>query len=297
MTLDPQKPSTIWQAALPWFAKLDRWRLPIGEFGDQIVQAAVDALRLRYPSVTPDDRSLTILGKDRRIPRAPDETPEAYARRLNLWLDLWGLAGLPLGFLYAIQSYIFPGYPKVSLVERNGLWHTLNEGASRDLTPFEAMTVPSAGVDRYVPPVGASEFPRAEFWMHYGTWPDWDSISHPSYATRVHDYLLFVYQPSYDFQGVYDGDVYYDTDTCWGLDTSPGTIATLRELIKIYGRAGSHCVSVLFPNSTALYAPSATPDGDWPDGRWGWEAFDDGMGNVIPTRSPKNRYLLGFPGG
>lgn len=297
MTLDPQKPSSVWDAALPWFAKLDRWRLPIGELGDQLVQSAIDAVRLRLPSVTPDDRSLALIGKDRRIPRAPDETPEAYARRLNLWLDLWGLAGLPLGLMYAVQSFIFPGYPMVRLVERNGLWFTLNEGASRDLDPFQAMTVPSAVNSRYVPPVGAAEVPRAEFWLHYGTWPDWDSVAYPARATRVCDYSLFVYPPSYEFQGEYNSDVYYDTNTCWGLDTTPGTIATLRELIKIYARAGSHCISVVFPNSTELYLPNATPDGDWPDGRWALEAVDAGGGNVLPSRSPKNRYLLGFPGG
>ena len=295
MSEDPALPSSVWQAVLPWFAKTDRWRLPIGELGDQLVQAAVDALRLRYPTVTPDDASLTYIGRDRRIPRAPDEPPEAYARRLNLWLDLWGIAGLPLGLLYACQSFIFPGYPTVRLVERSGLWHTLDEGASAILSPFDAMTLPGA-VDRYVPPVGASVSPRAPFWMHYGTWPDWDSISHPANSTRVHDYLLFVYPPSYPFQGEYDGDIYYDvSDSCWGLDVPQGTVDTLRELIRLYSRAGSHCISVVFPNSASLYAPDATPDAEWPDGKWGWEAVDDGMGNVIPTRNPRNRYLLGFP--
>jgi hypothetical protein len=293
MTLDPKKPSAVWQSALPWFAENDRWRLPIGELGDQLLQAAVDALRLQYPSVTPDDRSLTLIGLDRRIPRAPEETAEAYARRLNLWLDLWGLAGLPLGLLYACQSFIFPGYPTVRLVERNGLWHTLNEGASRDLTPFEAMTVAGTGT-RYLPPVGASESPRAEFWMHYGTWPDWDSISHSSYATRVQDYLLFVYPPSYEFQDGYDTGLTYDSGALWGLKSTKGAINTLRELITMYSRAGSHCISVVFPETQDLYAPDATPDADWPDGRWGWEAKETSPGVVVPTRSPKNRYLLGF---
>jgi len=295
-TLDPAKPSAVWQAVLPWFAKNDRWRLPIGELGDQLVQAAIDALRLRYPGVTPHDGSLTLLGRDRRIPRAPSETAEAYARRLNLWLDLWGLAGLPLGLLYAVQSFIFPGYPMVRIVERSGLWFTLNEGASRDLSPFEAMTVATTGEARYVPPIGASESPRAEFWGHYGTWPDWDSISHPARSTRLDDYLIFVYPTSYAFQGDYDDDVYYDEDTCWGLDEPQGTIDTLRELITIYSRAGSHCLSVVFPESLALYEPDMTPDADWPDGRWGWEAYESSPGVVVPTRSPKNRYLLNFPG-
>lgn len=293
--LNPAKPSAIWQAALPWFAKNDRWRLPIGELGDELIQAAIDAVRLRFPTRTPDDRSLAIIGRDRRIPRAPEETAESYARRLNLWLDLWGIAGLPLGLLYACQSFIFPGYPTVRLVERSGLWHTLDQYASRDVSPFESMTVPSAGEARYVPPIGASASPRAQYWMHYGTWPDWDSVAYPARTTRVQDYLLFVYPPSYDFQDGYGTGFEYGDNTCWGLNVSPGTITTLRELIAIYSRAGSHCISVIFPESVDLYAPSATPDADWPNGKWAWEAVDDGSGNVVPSRSPKNRYLLGFP--
>ena len=294
MSLDPAKPSALWQAALPWFAQNDRWRLPIGELGDQLIQSAVDALRLRFPTRTPDERSLALLGLDRRIPRAPDEPAEAYARRLNLWLDYWALAGLPLGLLYAIQSYVFPGYPRVALVERSGLWHTLDEGASRDVSPFEAMTVAGVG-DPYVPPVGAAEVPRAQYWMHRGVWPDWDSIAYPARAGNVWDYLLLIYPPSYPFVGGYDTGLTYDSGVLWGLDTQKGTIDTLRELIALYSRVGSHCISVVFPESAALYAPDATPDVDWPDGKWAWEAVDDGMGNVVPTRSPKNRYLLGFP--
>lgn len=302
MSLDPALPSAVWQVMLPWFAKRDRWRKPIGELGDQLVQFATDAVRLRFPSLTPDERSLVLLGLDRRIPRAPNEPAEAYARRLELWLDLWGLAGLPIGLLYAIQSYVFPGYPLVRLVERSGLWYTLDEAASRDFSPFDAMTLPSAvpaGTDpvRYVPPIGASTTPRAPFWAHYGAWFDWDSISQPARATHVEDYVLFVYPPSYAFQGTYNSGITYNSGTCWGLAVSPGVITTLRDLLAIDARAGSHCLSVVFPESTTLYSPDATPDGDWPDGKWGWEAVDDGFGNVIPTRSQKNRYLLSFPGG
>lgn len=294
MTLDLAKPSSIWRAALPWFAKDDRWRIPIGQLGDELVQAAIDAVRLRFPSRTPDDRSLAITGRDRRIPRAPEETIESYVRRLNLWLDLWGIAGLPLGLLYACQSFIFPGYPTVRLVERNGLWYTLDQFASRDLTPFEAMTVPGTDV-RYVPPVGATENPRAKFWMHYGPWPDWDSIAYPAYFNHVWDYLLFVDPPSYDHYGEYDIGLLYDSGVLWGLQSTAGTIDTLRELIRTYSRAGSHCLAVVFPDVADRFAADATPDADWPDGYWRAESKDDGMGNTVATRSPLNRYLLGFP--
>lgn len=293
MTLDPANPSTILQATLPSFAQNELWRGPLGELGNQLIQAALDALRLRYPSLTPDERSLALIGKDRRIPRAPDEPAPSYARRLILWLDLWGLAGLPLGLLYAVQSFIFPGYPRVALVERSGLWHTLDEGASRDVDPFKAMTVAGAG-DRYVPIVGASESPRAQYWMHRGTWPDWDSVAYPAWSTHVWDFLLFVYPPSYDLQDGWDTGLTYDSGKLWGLKTSKGNVDTLRELIAIYSRRGSHCLSTIFVPSDTTLVPDATPDADWPDGTWAKETKDDGAGNCMPSRSPKNSYLLNF---
>lgn len=294
MTLDPANPSTIYQAVLASFAKNDAWRGPIGELGDQLVQLALDALRLRFPTRTPDERSLALIGKDRRIPRAPDEPAESYARRLNLWLDLWGIAGLPLGLLYACQSFIFPGYPRVALVERSGLWHTLDANASRDVSPFEAMTVAGVG-DPYVPPVGAAEVPRAQYWMHRGVWPDWDSIAYPSWSVRVWDYLLLIYPPSYPLQAGYDTGLTYDSSVLWGLQTSKGNVDTLRELIDVYSRRGSHCLSTIFVPADTTLIPDATPDADWPDGTWAKESKDDGFGNSMPSRSPKNSYLLSFP--
>jgi hypothetical protein len=297
MTLDPQKPSAVWQATLPWFAKYARWTKPIGAFGDQLVQTGVDALRLRYPSVTPDDRSLTLIGNDRRIPRAPNETPEAYARRLTLWLDLWGLAGLPLGLLYAIQSFVYPGYPTVRLVERSGLWFTLNEGASRDLTPFEAMTVPSAGDARYVPPIGAAQSPRAEFWVHQSSpnnW-DWDSISNPERSAYVWDYWLEICAPSYPFTGEYNGagdeEVFWGEGRAWGVDEYAGTIATMRELVKLYKRAGSECRGIVLTPSVTSLPPDGTPDATWPNGQWGADSVIV-AGVATPTRNRDFRYIL-----
>lgn len=293
MTLDPAKPSTIWQAALPWFAQDDRWRLPIGELGDQLVQAAIDALRLRFPTRTPDERSLSIIGKDRRIPRAPNESAEAYAERLLLWLDLWGLAGLPLGLLYAIQSFIFPGYPRVLLVSREGLWSVLEPNASVTMSPFEAMTI-ATGDERYVPAIGATTSPRAAFWQHYGTNWDWDSISDPSRSTMLQDYWIVIEGPSYPFVGEYDGtgdeEVLYGDDRAIGLDESAGTLDTLRELLKLYSRAGSECQGVIFtPN--AHFEPNGTPDASWPNGRWSAESWDV-SGVATPTRNLDFRYLL-----
>ncbi len=296
MKLDPQKPSTIWQAVLPWFAKTDRWRLPIGELGDQLLQAAVDALRLRYPELTPDDRSLTLLGLDRRIPRAPNETAEAYTRRLILWLDLWAMAGTPAGLLYALQSFIFPGYPTIRMVDRNSLWCQLDEGASRDLTIWEAVSVPSA-IDglRYIPPIGAAQSPRAKFWWHQGAGWDWDSISNPERAAMVQDYWIEVAQPSYPFVGKYagtgDNAMTWGMGRAWGLGEIAGTFKTFRELVRMYQRAGSECQGVIFTTAASSFDPTATPDASYPDGTWSADSKII-AGTATQTRNRNYRYAL-----
>lgn len=301
MMEDVVRPSAVLRALLPWYARDSRWVKPIGELGDQLVQSATDALRLRFPTRTPSDKSLSVIGRDRLIPRAPHEPADSYARRLVLWLDLWGLAGTPLGLCYAVQSFIFPGYPKVRLVTRNQLWYTLDEGASETLSPLEACTLECtkpldlpASPYRWAPPMGHAK--RAPFWFvkgDPGAW-NWDGVTHPANASRWWDFWMFIYSPSYPFQEAYNSGITYNSNTCWGLAIDPGTILVLRELIALYGRAGSHCVSVLFPEDNSMYEPNAL-NADWPDGRWALESVDDGLGTAVATRSRKNRYLLGFP--
>jgi hypothetical protein len=303
MAADPGSMSAVFRERLPWFLKDGRILAPIGQGMDKLTQLAIDAVRLRYPSVTPSDASLSIIGRDRRIPRAPGETPESYARRLVLWLDLWGLAGLPLGLLYAIQSFVFPGYPQVRYVSRSGMWWTLDEGASRDATPFEAMTLPCPEVPgqrtpRYVPALEAT--PRARFWGHEAApnnW-DWDSISNPERAAFWWDYWLVVYPPSWTFEGEYGLDSEYGgTEGAWGFEEYGGTFDTMRELVRIYQRAGAECRGVIFAPTLADFDPYAVPgDPTMPDGYWGADAKLD-AGVVVPTRRLDCRYLLGFPTG
>lgn len=301
MATDPGSMSAVLRERLPWFLKNSRIFDPIGGGLDKLTQLAIDAVRLRYPSVTPSDASLANIGRDRRIPRAPGETPESYARRLVLWLDLWGLAGLPLGLLYAIQSFVFPGYPMVRYVSRSSFWYTLDEGASRDATPFEAMTLPCPEVPgqrtvRYVPPLEAT--PRARFWMHdgAGNW-DWDSVSTPERAGNWWDYWLVVYPSSWPFDGDYGDGGLYDTSGAYGLDEIAGTFGTMRELVRIYQRAGAECRGVIFAPTLADFDPYSAPAAPgMPDGTWGGDSLDV-AGVAEPPKRLDCRYLLGFPTG
>lgn len=300
MSIDDKGSMTgVLRSFLPWFAKAPvagRIVRPIEKSFDKMLQGAIDAVRLRYPSVCPPD-ALALLGADRRIPRARNESIEAYRRRLLLWLDYWAHAGLPLGLLYAIQSYVYPGFPTVRIVTRSGYWYTLDEGASATQTPYEVATLPCApepGFDsnplRYAP--APETMPRAPFWNHVADLVNWDydSNSNPERAANWWDFWLIIYPPSYEFQGEYDGDVFYDTDTCWGLDVDPGTMATLRLLLATYKRAGAECRGILFPPTKEDFDPYALiSDPGMPDGWWGQDVRLV-AGEWVGTRREDVRY-------
>jgi hypothetical protein len=295
-------PSSILNAWLPWYARFENSRLfrPLGNAFDAVIQGAVDAVRLRYPSVTSDERSLTLIGKDRRIPRAPNETAESYARRLLLWLDIWSMAGTPAGLLYAIQSFIYPNYPVVRLIGRDSFWWQIDQYASRDLTIWEAVSLPCTPIPgqdpvRYVPPIGISESPRAAIWGHQGAGWDWDSISNPERSSKWFDYWIEICDPGYGLVGQYDGsgdeEVFWDSGRAWDFEEIFGTFDVMRELLRLYQRGGAECQGVILTPSSTEFSPDGTPDASWPDGHWGAESKIV-LGASVPTRNLDYQYLL-----
>jgi hypothetical protein len=302
MSADPGSMRAVLRSLVPWYARQGAaWRAlePLGRAFDKTLQASVDAVRMRYPSVCPPD-ALALLGRDRRLPRAPGESEASYRRRLLLWLDYWSHAGLPLGLLYAIQSYIYPGYSRVRMVTRDGWWYTLDEGASATMTPYEAMTLPCAApagfassADRYVPALEAS--PRSAFWMHAAETPnfDYDSNSNPERAAAWWDFWIIIYPTSYEIQDVYDGPpgLVYDSNTCWGLKVPQSTVDTLRTLVRMFKRAGSQCRNIMFAPTLADFDPYAAVDAvGMPDGWWGQNVRNVG-GVWTGTRRPDVRYV------
>jgi hypothetical protein len=302
MTLEGS-PSSILNAWLPWYARFERSRVfkPLGNAMDAVLQTAIDAVRLRYPSVSSNERSLTLIGKDRRIPRAPNEPAESYARRLLLWLDIWSMAGTPAGLLYVMQSFMYPNYPVVRLIGRDSFWWQLDQYASRDLTIREAVSLPCATLPgeeslRWIPPVGISQSPRAALWGHQGAnnW-DWDSISNPERASNWWDYWIEVCDAPYSLAGKYDGtgdeEVFWDSGRAWDFDEIFGTFDVMRELIRLYQRAGAECRGIIFTPSATEFSPDGTPSASWPDGQWGAESKIV-SGASVPTRNLDYEYLL-----
>lgn len=272
-----------------------------------------DALLARFPSYAPED-ALPHIARDRRMPIGPYMTTEVQRVWLLQWIDIWRLAGLPIGLLLAMQGFLAPFYPRVRIVTRGDIWYTLEEGAvgrMLELPGYEPL--PPApyelGVAWVGDPAPATERLRAAgLYQRYVGDPllwDWDSISNPENATKWWHFWGFVYPPStapstlggFPIQEPYDGFFWvYDSQTeSWGFNEPWGTFTTFKSLIRTFKPAKSRCVSVIFcPNAfdfdpTTLPAFPFTPG--FPDGYWGWEVKLV-MGQWVPTRRTDCRYLF-----
>lgn len=277
----------------PW-----AWRAlePTGRILDVTTQAMLEAVYLRFPSHCPAD-GLPLHGRARRIPRGPYEDADAYRRRLVQWLDVWRMAGLYAGILYAIQGYLAPTYPRVRLVTRQGLWVTLEEGGS--LLPIdEALTLPGdipptgGSPYRYVPPLDAATHAPLWFQRNDPALWNWDSLSHPANATRWWDFWLVIYPGAYDLQGNFDSGLFYDEPTTWGFSEPQGTFDTLRTLVDQFRSAVSFCRAVVFPPDAGDFDPTEAPGAaGFPDGWWGYEARVS-AGQWVPARRRDCRFML-----
>lgn len=98
----------------------------------------------------------------------------------------------------------------------------------------------------------------------------------------------------------YDSGFEYDTPTlAWGMNYPPGELDTLDRIVRDFQPHETRCVSMIVTENNSSFDPedpnAGNPAFGWPDGRWGWEAVDDGMGNVVPARDTANRYWPGIP--
>ena len=91
----------------------------VGYTVDVLKDAFVERLRkgllARFPqndptgqTTAPDD-ALAAMGRDRRIVRGFNETPQTYAVRLIRWLDDWKTAGNPFSLMQQLAGYCGPG--------------------------------------------------------------------------------------------------------------------------------------------------------------------------------------------
>jgi hypothetical protein len=230
---------------------------------DAGAEVLMQGLQARFPGLcTPT--ALPYIGRDRRIIRGPQQTDAAYAAELLRWLEYWRGAGNAYTLALALQTFLYPGAPRVRIVTRSGVWYTLD-------------------------PDGELTQTRAE----PNNW-DWDSITHPEKAGHWSEFWVIVYPPHFNDAGNWgtsDGQT-WGAGTAFGIDAASGTVAALRRLIQQWKGAHTRCVCLIVAYDATSFDPSAAPGAPgMPDGHWGRWSKDDGSGGRIKSRRDDARYV------
>ena len=240
---------------------------------DAAVQTTLEGVRASLPSLA-DPSALPYIGRDRRIPRGPYQTPAQYAAALAEWLNLWHRAGGTYTLARALQLYLDPGLPRVRLVNRQSVWSTLESDGS--LTHVH---------------------PPSPNW-------DWDSVSNPTYASdpdHEHDGWVIVYAPHFDTDGYWgDGLSFWgQTDAegnhlAFGHNTSVPNTEQVRQLIHTFKGAHTRVVMVIWSYDDTAFDPAALPGAlGMPDGTWGKNYAVLAGGVARRTRRSDCRYWEG----
>jgi hypothetical protein len=230
---------------------------------DAGAEVLVQGLQARMPGVgTPT--ALPYIGRDRRIFRGPQQTDAAYAAELVRWLEYWRTAGNAYTLALALQTFLYPGAPRVRLVTRSGLWWTLE-------------------------PSGALSWHEAD----PNNW-DWDSITHPEKADDWSEFWVIVYPPHFDDAGDWgasDGQT-WGAGKAFGLDTETGTIDAIKRLVQQWKGAHTRCVCLIVAYDATSFDPASAPGAPgMPDGHWGNWSKDNGSGGRVKSRRDDARYV------
>lgn len=265
------------------------------------------ALLARWPTHAPED-ALPYLAADKGIISGPQESVEAKRARIRGWFSEAVLAGLPLGWLIALQAFTAPTYAKVQVVTKSNVWYTLESGAIPRLLELEgAEPLPPCPYELGSKwPIGevASPIERLRCSGLYSRYKptianfDWDSISNPERAACWWD-IVGVIHGHYGPQGNYDDESWFfdDPNESVGLDEPYGTFTALRYLAVKRKSAKSVLRAIVWTPVATDFNPLAPPgDPGLPDGRMGWSGYDDG-GVLRPTGSLEWRILNSFPRG
>jgi hypothetical protein len=172
------------RTVVPWWAghELSRpgkllWAIAL--HADALIDACYAGLEIRFPMLHSPE-TLSIIGRQRRIRRGPDETDDVYASRLSRWWDDHRRRGGPYAMLEQIRAYFDPVAFPVQLIYRSGRRFSMPVGGS--ITYDDIVWNPDALPEKW-----------ARWWLYYewptpiasdgtwgdpGTWSDggvWDS--------------------------------------------------------------------------------------------------------------------------
>lgn len=220
---------------------------------DDQAQIMLEGLRAAWPGVgTPT--ALSLIGKSRGIVRGVGETDDAYAARLQTWLESWALAGSAESIALELHGYLSGG-PRVRVVSRFGLCTTCET---------------SGAITHQIAPQSF-----------------WDYVSHPERALQWWDEWVIVYPDQWSHSPATIGTGTIGGDLGWGHDVTRQENDAIRAIIDEHKAAHSHVVAVIWCNDNALFDP-ANPGGSWLDGTCGaWSGRGSGARHVS-ARSNSN---------
>lgn len=199
----------------PWLQRT-RGGAIMGAFGDvldDVLDLSGQSIRKRFPGDWQDTFPLPLpflasdelapIGRDRRIPRGPDERDDVYAARLRRWLEDHQRRGGALALLGQLAAFWSVAPKRVSLRYPSGVWWTLDTDGTitrsihptnADLTRWARLTVvyelpsdptPISFADftaftqiprewnaAHVLLSVAATWPGAEMWCDDGLWED-----------------------------------------------------------------------------------------------------------------------------
>lgn len=238
----------------------------IAQAGDLIIQEAVEAGRLRFPSDCPED-ALPFHGRDRGLRRGPHESADSFRARLLAWRTFAKKLGSAEDIVRNVQTYaIGNGFqlPTVRLVTNTGTWFTLGPGTR-------------TAIERVVSLPGPSNW-------------DWDG--HPELWDRFW-IILYASEWAWDRDGTWgDGEIWgNDGSSTIGSTATPVDVVSIRQLVADAQAGDALCVSIIVSFDDAAFAPDGS--GTLPDGLWAHHGKRDGSGNVVVARSEDALYWDG----
>ncbi len=237
---------------------------------DGILEWLFQGIRARFPLLAPPS-ALPLIARDRRIVPGPVEPPARLAARCARYRTDWRTSGGPWALLDQLASYLAPTPPKMRLVTSTAsvsVWHTRNPDGTR------------------------------EYYEHAGRNWDWDSETEPDWEILYSKgWLIICVDDSNPWAtaGEWGGGSTWGGGQLWGIDTTPGVITGIRQILSdwVPPQVLVPYVCVVFDANDPAFLPTTNPgDPGALDGWWGrWHKVVGGV--AVPSRSPGARYFEG----
>lgn len=181
--------------------------------------------------------ALALIGRDRRVVRGINESPESYSTRLLSWLDDRKTQGNPFTLMDRLAAYTGSGCV-FRTVDVNGNWFTRAVDGTRS------------------------------FVLAQGNW-DWDGD--PLAAQHWSRFWVIIYPPSSLWvkeQAFASGEKFGAAQHTLGTTATSDQVATMRSIVSDWKPGGTRCVNIIVAFDPASLNPSMGSTDPLPHGKW-----------------------------